>query len=321
MMRIEPTALAMVVLGFAWPAFAQTEKTDKTKPVQVHEGASTMVGGDPCFVHKASDLVGIKVRNPQDEDLGDIKELVINPETGEVEYAVLSFGGFMGMGDKLFALPWGVLEPVHNMKDGDKQHLVLSVDKERLKTSPGFPKDNWPDMNSPDWAQSIRDFYEEDLKSRRTGSSESVSAGKAIDASKRYHLVKASELKGTNVKTSDDKDAGEISELAIDPTRGRVAYFILSSGGFLGFGKDKYVLPWQACSISVDKDNDLVCKLTVPQSKFEKAPDYVDNDWKRMSDPVFVREVYTYYGTPVYWKDSDLAEAGSKKPVGTERNP
>lgn len=313
-MLIQTTALAIAL----WPALLQTDKAyDKND--QAH-AANKMYQQDPCFVHKASELMGADVKNPQGEDLGEINDLVINPETGEVEYAVLSFGGFLGMGDKLFALPWGVLEPVHQT-DGEQKYLLLAVDKERLKSSPGFPKDNWPDMSSPEWAGTVSDYYKDDLRARRSGSGETAKAGQAIDASKRFHLVKASDLEGTDVKTSDGKDAGTIGELAIDPTRGRIAFFVLSSGGFLGFGKDEYILPWQACTISVDEDKDLVCMLDAPQAKFEKAPDYSDKDWKRMSDPVFVREVYTFYGTPVYWKDADLMEASSHKKPADTRNP
>lgn len=316
MKRITTTIGAIALLGCAWPALAQTEKPkdkEKTPAAQEkQEKVSTTAAGqkDSCFVHRSSDVVGLDVRNAQDENLGEIHDLVVNPETGEIEYAVLSFGGFMGMGDKLFALPWGVFQPVHKA-DGDQKYMLLSIDKERLKTSPGFPKDNWPDMSSPDWAKSIREFYQDDLAARRTGSKEDVSADKAVDANKRFVLVKATDLKGCNVETSDGKKAGEIKDLAIDPNRGRIAYFVLGSGGFLGFGKDLYAVPWEAATVSVTENKKLACKLHVPQSKFENAPDYVDNDWKRMSDPVYVREIYTYYGTPVYWKDSAPLEAGS----------
>lgn len=305
------TVGAIALLACAWPTLAQTEKPkDKTKektPAAAQERPSTTPATaqkDACFLHRSSDVLGLDVKNAQNENLGEIHDIVVNPENGEIEYAVLSFGGFMGMGDKLFALPWGVFEPVHKA-DGDQKYMLLSVDKERLKSSPGFPKDNWPDMTSPEWAKSIHDFYKEDL-ARGTGSAE-----KAIDASKQYVLVKASDLKGCNVETSDGKKAGEIKDLAIDPNEGRIAYFVLGSGGFLGFGKDLYAVPWDAAAISVTENKKLTCKLSVPESKFEKAPDFVDNDWKRMSDPVFVREVYTYYGTPVYWKDTKPMEAGA----------
>ena len=302
-------AIVAVALCGASVSFAQKgNEADKDTPkTPAQDRAMTEATQDPCLVHKLGDVIGGDVRNPEDENLGEIEELVLNPSTGEIEYAVLSFGGFMGMGDKLFALPWDALESVHKA-DGDKKFFLLSVDKEKLKNSPGFPKDNWPDISSPEWSESIRKFYADVLRDRP--SSSEVSGGKVIDANKRFNLVKATDLKGCDVDTSEGNDAGEISDLAIDPSRGRVAYIILAEGGFLGFGTDKYAVPWQACAISVDEDKDLVCKLSVPKSKFEKAPAFKDDDWKQMSDPVFVERVYTYYGYPIYWKGT--VEAGSK---------
>src|SRR3990170_4807846 len=81
----------------------------------------------------ASTLIGDPVRNENDEDLGDIKEIMLDTRTGEVGYAVLSFGGFLGMGDKLFAVPWDALTI-----DFDEHEFVLDVDKDLLKNAPGF---------------------------------------------------------------------------------------------------------------------------------------------------------------------------------------
>jgi sporulation protein YlmC with PRC-barrel domain len=107
-------------------------------------------------VSKASNLIGKKVTNLEGENLGDIKDLVINwRDGGIVAYAVLSFGGFMGVGDKLFAVPWEVL-----ILSPDKEHFILNIEKERLKQAPGFDKNNWPDMTSQDWEQVVYRFYE-----------------------------------------------------------------------------------------------------------------------------------------------------------------
>lgn len=105
-------------------------------------------------VLSADSLSGNDVRNPAGEDLGKIEDLMINTETGEVAYAVLSFGGFLGMGDKLFALPWRSLQ-----LDTRNHAFVLDVDKERLENAPGFDKDNWPNMADPTWANQINDYY------------------------------------------------------------------------------------------------------------------------------------------------------------------
>ena len=106
-------------------------------------------------VTKASNLIGKEVKDPYGKDLGDIKELVVNwQEGGYIEYAVLSFGGFLGLGDKYFAVPWGALT-----LSADKKHFILNVKEESLKNAPGFDKDNWPDMSRSDYSSVIYQFY------------------------------------------------------------------------------------------------------------------------------------------------------------------
>jgi len=93
-------------------------------------------------VSRASKIIGTKVKNSKGENLGDIKDLVINPENGQVVYGVVSFGGILGMGDKLFAIPWDAL--VWNL---DKKYYILDLDKDTLKKAPGFDKKHWPDSS------------------------------------------------------------------------------------------------------------------------------------------------------------------------------
>lgn len=103
----------------------------------------------------ATSLLGDDVINPQTEEkLGKLKELMIDTATGRIGYAVLSFGGFMGMGDKLFAIPWQAFS-VHE----EKKHLHLNVDKEVLKSAPGFDKDNWPNFTDLAWGATIYRHY------------------------------------------------------------------------------------------------------------------------------------------------------------------
>ncbi|PJJ19201.1 sporulation protein YlmC with PRC-barrel domain [Janthinobacterium sp. 67] len=102
----------------------------------------------------ADTLIGDDVYNHNDEELGDIKEIMLDMRTGQIAYAVLSFGGVLGMGDKLFAVPWERLT-----LDTVNKRFLLNVDKELLKNAPGFDKDNWPDMGSEAWNQQMEAFY------------------------------------------------------------------------------------------------------------------------------------------------------------------
>ena len=103
--------------------------------------------------YKASELVGKSVKNLQGEDIGQIEELVIG-SNGEVGYAVLSFGGFLGMGDKLFAVPWASLA-----HQPDREYLTLDIQPKKLEKAPGFNKNDWPDMKDEKWKFLIWEFY------------------------------------------------------------------------------------------------------------------------------------------------------------------
>ena len=102
----------------------------------------------------ASTLAADDVYNPKGEKLGSIKELMLNINSGKVCYAVLSFGGFLSLGEKLFAVPWGALTV-----DTDNQRFVMDTDEERLKTAPGFDADNWPNMADSSWEKNVNAYY------------------------------------------------------------------------------------------------------------------------------------------------------------------
>jgi hypothetical protein len=109
----------------------------------------------------ADTLLGNDVYNLKDEDLGDIKEFMIDMASGKVAYAVLSFGGILGMGDKLFAVPWQALK-----LDTENKRFTLDVAKDALEEAPGFDKDQWPSMADPAWANRVHKFYGTNYESR-----------------------------------------------------------------------------------------------------------------------------------------------------------
>lgn len=102
----------------------------------------------------ASTLAGDSVRNRNDEDLGKIDEIMVDIPSGRVAYAVLSFGGFMRMGNRLFAVPWSALTV-----DQDRKCFILDADKTTLENAPGFDKDNWPDMANQSFGTEIYKYY------------------------------------------------------------------------------------------------------------------------------------------------------------------
>lgn len=100
---------------------------------------------------RASKLMGMDVKNARGEDLGDIEDVVLDTHAGDVRYVVLSFGGFLDIGDKLFAVPWESMTIAHEKDDPDSRFLMFDVTKERLESMPGFDKDKWPAMADGYW--------------------------------------------------------------------------------------------------------------------------------------------------------------------------
>ena len=102
----------------------------------------------------ASTITGDEVFNLQDENLGKIQDIMLDITEGKIRYAVLSSGGFLGMGDHLFAIPWRALT-----LDKENHRFLLDIDLDRLKKAPGFNKDEWPNMADPTWNSTIDSYY------------------------------------------------------------------------------------------------------------------------------------------------------------------
>jgi sporulation protein YlmC with PRC-barrel domain len=105
-----------------------------------HEGAHPNL---PVRILASSSIMGDKIYNSVGEDLGKIKDIMINIESGSIEYLVVEFGGFIGLGEKYFAFPYRVFSI-----DTDRHAFILNQSKEELESAPGFDKDHWPETNS-----------------------------------------------------------------------------------------------------------------------------------------------------------------------------
>lgn len=102
----------------------------------------------------ADTITGDEVCNLQDEKLGTIQDIMLDMTEGKIRYAVLASGGFLGMGDRLVAVPWKALK-----LDQENHRFKLDVDVERLKNAPGFDKDNWPNMADATWNSTVESYY------------------------------------------------------------------------------------------------------------------------------------------------------------------
>jgi sporulation protein YlmC with PRC-barrel domain len=118
---------------------------------ELHRGGHGI--NEPTLL-SADTITGDDVCNLQDEKLGAIQDIMLDTQNGKIRYVVLSSGGFLGMGDRLFAIPWSALQ-----LDSEHKRFILDVDVDRLKKAPGFDKDNWPNWSDPTWSAGVEAYY------------------------------------------------------------------------------------------------------------------------------------------------------------------
>jgi sporulation protein YlmC with PRC-barrel domain len=140
------TAYKHYKLDVNWDAPLDVRTGEMTIKTETERPATNIV--------KSTEAIGMDVHNTQNDNLGDINDLVIDVNRAQVVYTVLGFGGVLGVGEKLFAVPWQSLK----LDRADKK-FVLNVDKDKLKNAPGFDRDKWPDMTDTNWSQNIYAFY------------------------------------------------------------------------------------------------------------------------------------------------------------------
>ena len=104
---------------------------------------------------QGSEITGLAVRTPENEGVGEIEDVVIDLENGEIAYVVLHFQTWFQ--DKLFAIPWRVLTVEHDQRG---RYLVLDTTRSTLKSAPGFDPDEWPDVASNDWREKVDAHYQ-----------------------------------------------------------------------------------------------------------------------------------------------------------------
>jgi sporulation protein YlmC with PRC-barrel domain len=223
---------------------------------------------DGRFV-RASKLIGKDVRNAQGEDLGDIKDVIVDINNSRVHYVVLEFGGFLGMGEKHFAYPMRVFKA-----SADKDELVLNVDKERLKKAPGFDKDKSPDWNDPDYRGRVDKYFGNTV---------------VVKPQPNMRLVRGSDLIGKNVDDANGKDVGEIEDIVVNLGTGNIHYAVLEFDKAWSLGDKRYVFPMKSFRTGAKTGDDLV--LNVTREQVDRMPGFDANKWPDLNDSRWNREI------------------------------
>jgi sporulation protein YlmC with PRC-barrel domain len=247
-------------------------QSDKTMQEKMVSGQAATKQGDQkmssALDMRASDLIGMDVHNMQGRNLGEINDLMIDVNNQRVRYAILAFGGFMGLGEKLFAYPVRVLQT-----SGDR--LVLDVPKDRLERAPGFDRNVWPDWIDTSYRDEVDRYF-----------GPGVSGPENL---KNVRLIRASDLIDMDVNDKQGRDAGEIEDLVVNFSTGKVRYAVLDFDKAWSADDKLLPLPLNTLRLPVSTDSDAV--LQVPREELKMTSGFNEDQWPDLNSAQYRQRV------------------------------
>jgi sporulation protein YlmC with PRC-barrel domain len=317
------SASAASVLALS--ALAQDTPNPKTdRPAYTHNRMPHAQRADRLNgAAKASDVIGMTVKNYQDEKLGKVEDLAVDVESGRIVQVILSTGGFIGIGDTLTAVPPGALH-----HDVTQKVLHLDADKEKLKAAPRFEMSKWAEATDSNRLSEVYRYYGEEPAftfvqrtaaldrqgDTNTTDKDRISRGsrEMLPESRLGQLQKASKVMGTAVKNLQDEKLGKVENLLVDLPSGRIVAVVVSSGGFLGMGDELSAVPPTALRFSPDRDT---LQLDASKEMLSKAPHFKNNQWPDFTQPTYADGVYRAYRVEPYFSTNSASA-----PDNTARN-
>lgn len=224
---------------------------------------------------RGSEAMGAKIFNQKGESLGEINDVIFDENTGGMTHAVLAIGGFLGIGEKLTAVPWKFIK----QSDKDTPGFVVDVDKSKLTAGESFDKNEWPDLTDS-WSQKNYTAY-------------------GLTGKTGKKLVRLSMVNDAQLYNQKGEEIGEIKDVLLHPNSGKVAYGVLSLEKNDTVGDKLTSVPWKLIRQSEKATKGFV--VNVDKSKLESAPHFETSTWPDYSDPAWNTTTYGYYAADPYW--------------------
>ncbi|WP_332675105.1 PRC-barrel domain-containing protein [Aromatoleum sp.] len=266
-------AIAVSVVGLpGFVAHAASTPTGESGKAPAATSGKTAAAQARYFA-RASKLIGTEVHNPQKEKLGKIEDLIVDTKSQTAHYAILSFGGIAGIGDKLFAYPVEMLR-----RAADKDELVLDVDRARLEKAPGFEGNNWPDWGTDSYRRGVDKYFGVD---------------RGAKAGTQPSLIRASKLIGMDVEDNEKRNVGEIEDVIVSLGDGRVPFIVIDFDK--AWSPDDKLLPVSPSSLTFSAEGKDKALLAVSREKLEMKYGFDDNKWPDFNDSAYQRDHESLY--------------------------
>jgi hyperosmotically inducible protein len=248
------------------------------------------------LVSKASEIIGMEIRNVQDEKLGKVEDLAVDIAAGRIVQVIVSSGGVLGVGNATLAVPPGAF----TLSAPDDKSLRTTVTKEKLKAAPAFKMSKWQDYwETNSLAESYRYYGQEPY----FAGSYPLLKGARLPSTHLGYVEKASKLIGLAVRNPQEEKIGKVDNLMVDLEAGRIVEVVVSSGGFLGVGDALSAVPPSAFHYDAAQS---VLHLDTTKEALSKAPHFKSSEWPNLGDPAYATRVYRSYRVePYFATDAD----------------
>lgn len=263
--------LSGYVLAAEQPGYQMRGESEQRETIQ-QEG---LAGRTQGVMHRASEIMGKQVKNPQGEKLGTVHDIVLTEDRDAVSYLALSRGGIFGLGQTLHAVPWDAVQV-----GIDGEPYIVSITRQDLEQTRGFPSGNWPASVEKGW--SLEDTERGAPTYRGYGPEESE-----VIQNRRF-----SRIRGTNVRTADGRSGGTVRDLIIATETGEITYTIVSLGGLFGLGAQYAAVPHDAVTYLPGMRT-----ATVDASRETlQANAFSPGQFPNLADAAYARDIRQSYG-------------------------
>ncbi len=243
-------------------------------------------------VLKASQSIGLNVVDRQNEQLGQINDLVVASMDDRVSHIIVSRGGVLGVGATLHPMP---IEAARIVRDQENEAWVVKVDitQERFEGAPTMERDDLAGLADAAYAADLYRFYAVEGVDRRRADQALQTDPERADYAPERAFYKVSDLVGLEVRDIRKEDAlGDLKEIVFESGTGKILYGALSFGGFLGFGEKLFAVPWDSIELARRADTPeveyLALRMEISEETLREAEGFPDDNWPTMADKRFL---------------------------------
>lgn len=228
---------------------------------------------------RGTEVIGANIFNQKGEDLGEINDVLIDENTGDITHGILAIGGWLGIGEKLTPVPWKHIQQSEKAARG----YVVDADKTKLAGATSFEKNKWPNLSGDFGAQNDTYF--------------------GLTGKTGMKLVRLSEVDDAKLFDQQGKQIGEIHETLLHPKSGQVAYGVISTAASTDRAEEeRTTVPFEL--IRQSKKDTPGYVLDAAKSKLTTATYFKASQWPEFNDRAWNERMYSHYGVDPFWQTS-----------------